>query len=124
MTDHRIAPVAGDWDVQLTATGKVRCSFTPDILLISAQPFELEFDINEVQQLAPQMLEAILNQAGLEYATVPVSELDEGDILPFGMTVDYIQVWERGEVGVWADGRCIMTFRDPELSIDVVRKIH
>lgn len=118
-------PLAGDWDVQLDGEGKVRVCFDPNILLIGVQPVELEFWVSEADQIAPQLLEACLQAKG--YETVPdveACELDEGDMIPaLGITVDYIQVWERGEVGVWADGFCAITFRDQHHKLNVVRKI-
>lgn len=77
-------------------------------------------------QIIPGLTEAYLNHQGLETVAISASDLQEGDRLPgLNITVEYT-LWfglSNAEVGVWSDGRCVLTFRDPDHKIKVERKI-
>ncbi len=77
-------------------------------------------------QIIPGLTEAYLNSQGWETLTIVAGDLQEGDRLP-GLNIDVeYTLWfglNNSEIGVWADGRCVLTFRDPEHKIKVERKI-
>ena len=79
------------------------------------------------EQIIPDLTEAYLNSQGWETLDIFVADLQHGDKLPgLNITVDYTLVIGpvgRYELGVWADGMCVLVFRDPERKIKVERKI-
>lgn len=78
-------------------------------------------------QIVPPLAEAHLNSKGWETLDVCPADLQHGDRLPgLNITVDYclpIGTSHRYELAVWADGACVLVFRDPEHKIKVERKI-
>jgi hypothetical protein len=86
----------------------------------------LSFPSKHAHHIVPKMSDAHLNLRGYEVHEIDVIELEEGDRIPcLGITVDYTVNFPvgPGEIGVWADGRCVVTFRDPHHKIKVERKI-
>jgi len=77
-------------------------------------------------QIVPDLCEVYLNSQGWETLPIVAGDLQEGDRLPgLNMIVEYT-LWfglNNAEIGVWCDGRCVLTFRDPDHKIKVERKI-
>lgn len=86
----------------------------------------LEFSPRRAIEIIPGLTEAYLNSQGWETLTIVAGDLQEGDRLPgLNITVDYALFFGayNTEIGVWADGVCVVTFRDPNHKIKVERKI-
>jgi hypothetical protein len=86
----------------------------------------LSFPSKHAHHIVPKLHDARLNAMGWEEHTIVAGDLQEGDRLPgLNLTVEYT-LWfgiNNTEIGVWADGRCVLTFRDPDHKIKVERKI-
>lgn len=108
MTDHHL-------DVQLGLDG---------IEVLNGEQVILEITPKDSHNIVPKLYDARLNAMGWEKHDVTASDIQPGDrIDSLNITVDYSISFLNGEIGVWSDGACVVTFRDPEHKIKVERKI-